>query len=445
LHEIWQNRDNEARVNELSTFEANLIADNFSDDFFKDFAFFYSNKAQDFFSVEEWFSGCEYGDPWVKYFEKPGVNLIFSPTRIAESGRYRVSISFDFSGDPDLEENFALFESCELRDEVKITVNFEKIGNIPADQDSVFYHLPFNGLVGYYREDEDGQKERKNYGIGYTNTNGVITISEMGAQHNIFSNEISAIKMIEIERSNDYWQINDSKRGVLLEYDGSRLYFAPSVAIPVIMGARASNSIAQAFYILEQAAEIFGMDEDYLNYWTLAATSPELGCAAFDGSQYVEEPDQLARNYGDNTCTDTPPSTSNYSHGFFWDSASDGAVFLKTIFYTPYSPEDTQPFVLKNACSQDSIFAAPYVSPSGSLSYKVSRNQNEQIGLAEVDTRVESLRALVRLVREGKVCASSDGYTYFWNKTALEEMLGPAKSAVASQWGVSWQNGACPG
>jgi len=147
------NNTNLKKALELVSFNAYLIKDGYTLDFRKDFHEF--SEAKDFFNAPTWYKG-ESG--LGKYFVSPELLEFKSPFLRPEfgylpAGKYHVRINITYDNDC-----WCLFD--ETTPDAKIEIYLERLAT--PEPDSVFYYLPFDGLIGV-----DSENGRQGYGINF--------------------------------------------------------------------------------------------------------------------------------------------------------------------------------------------------------------------------------------------------------------------------------------
>jgi len=416
LHEIeeLEGRD----VDSLTSFKAFLIADNYSDDFQKDFVYYYANSG--FFEVPEWFSSDS--TPWNLYFSNPE-RLEFSPRELPESGLYNVSISVD-------NQDFTFFDESNQPNAV-ITVSFELEHPVGVEvPDSPFYHLPFNGLVGTLREDEDNKIERKGYGLGFINESGPIAL---GSSDTEFVETVAVGgENYSTSKYSDFLAANLSRRGQLLtiDLDEKSIEFSPSSGTAIITGIKSHDLIAESFYSVAENSASFGAGNDFLSYWTGFATSPLLSCRDYYSANLPDKRQDLSAASFDQCCVQ--PDSRENSFGFLWENIDfPGSLFLKSVFYTPVSGD----YALSSSCGNDSFIFASNSS--------TSTTQSELIQLGERDSM--TVNDIIELIGSKDVCVHSSGsaYEFYWNEQKLGDSAKEAESWINSKWSINLDNFKC--
>ena len=387
-----------AYLRSLFDFKANLIKDGYGTDFQKDFAEYYSGHT--FFDVPSWFySGSN--NQLADYFKNPE-KLKFKEkygngTTLPGPGTYQIYITIDFGGN-----DWSLYRNGEPKG--KITIEFYKLSDPSVN--SVFYYLPFDGLVGL-----GSQNGRQGYGVNYINKGKEIELTRSPAVvSTTHSPSSSALETMSTRTIDDFKYLNSSaaSRGNLLsiEVNGneSTLVFSPSYATPVIMKTEHEKSTApfySEFTVLE--------DEQPKNAGSNASYWTGLGkCADFTG-----QPVQEVFNF-------TPDErTGENSYKVKWSAAPHaGTVFLYSIFYTPSGKS----YALKSE-SDNASFISPdesatkTVDLSGIKGMPFNYKGGEPIG---------SIERVLKLVESGHVCVSSSGSksSFWWNPKKLKDTKG---------------------
>jgi len=407
----------------LKSFQAYLIKDNFSEDFRLDFDDYYNDA---FFGAPSWYAG-----EWEKYVLDSD-KLKFTTTQLPESGLYQVELEFAFDG-----ADYEFFDAGEPS--AVITVNLSRIHSVGVEAvNSPFYHLPFNGLVGTTRTDLDGEKERKDYGIGFVNQDGALIISNFGDAM-VNTTAVTASGPFLTSKLDSFSELNLNERGNLLMVDltGRKITFLPGQAMPVILGIESKANLAQAFYAPFKGDQLLGLANAPATYWTGVASSMQ-NCTDFIGNALnYNEGDKKAASF-DSTCS-VPLGREN-AFGFKWSEAMNNGerVFYKTVFY---SPIDEQMF-LKPACSgvQDSV--SVFASPFG-----LASDSGQTLALQQTGEEIDSFKKLAEGIASERVCMAAEGnkFVFFWNTEKLEESLDAAKEKIEEDWEFNWSNYECGG
>ena len=425
LHRINELADSNGQgISALTEFRSYLIADNFSEDFRKDFNYYYLHG---FFSAPSWLTDSS--APWASYltdFDR----LKFEPAQITESGLYNVRLEFSFEG-----QEYEFFHDGEPR--ASIVVKFEKVHPVGVEVvDSPFYHLPFDGLVGTLRVDEDGKKARKDYGLGFVNEDGALKLSYVNGNL-VLTSPDSGKTIFRTKKENDFNVLNVNERGRVLSINLSdeTMDFSPSYAMPVIMGLQSSNGSAQAFYLPVKGESLVELTAP-ATFWTGIASSPDLNCKDFIGSA-------LPYRLGDKRA-DTVQDSCNilegreHAFGLLWPNAlhNGDRLFLKTVFYSAFDDA----MKISAACDSVSGVHEVFSSPLG-----LSSSPNQYIVLQEPGKGIDTFKDLVDRVKNSEVCmASSNGsYVFFWNPEKIEKGLDTAGQRIGAAWSFNWENYKC--
>ncbi len=414
----------EPGVSAFEEFRAYIIADNFSEDFRKDFNYYYQHG---FFSAPSWFA--DPSTPWASYFTD-FTRLKFEPAQVAESGLYNVRLEFSFDG-----AEYAFFHDGEPR--ASITVKFEKLHPAGVEVvDSPFYYLPFDGLVGTQRVDEDGKKERKDYGLGFVNENGELKLAYVNGNL-VLTSPNGGKTVFRTRKESDFNTLNVWERGQVLSINlaDETMDFSPSYAMPVIMGLQSSGGSAQAFYLPFKGESLVGLTAP-VSYWTGVGSSPSLNCKDFVGNALPYRVGDKRADLVQGSCSVL--EGSEHAFGLFWPSAlNDGdRLFLKTVFYSAFDDA----WKISAACDSVSGVREVFASPLG-----VSSSHNQYLVLQQPGSGIETFKDLVNRIGSSEVCmAFSDGkYVFFWNPEKIEEGIGTAGQRIGAEWSFNWENYKC--
>jgi len=408
-------------IDSLEEFKAYLIADTFSEDFRKDFDYHYKNS---FFGTPTFYTSPS--GAWSDYFSDE-TRFVFEPNQINGSGLYNVKLEFSFeSGQYEFFGQGAPIAT--------VTVRITKEHDVGVDVvDSPFYHLPFNGMIGSDRTDEDSKIERKGYGIGFNNAAGELKI-------NLDSPPVTTLigsgsLVYSTNKFTDFKTLNVYRRGQVLNVNllDRIIEFMPGYAMPVIMGIESHDGKAQSFYYPMQGGAFTEIDSPS-SYWTGIAASPSMDCKDFVNSALpFRAPDIRADSVG--SCIMQQPDEKAF--GLFWENslANNDQLFLKSIFYTSYGEEMS----ISSACDSVSGIRSIFASPLG-----VTSNAN-QILVLQSGHGIQSFDGLKDRIRNGEICMASDNgdYSYFWNPSFVEEQLNDAGIRIGSQWSFNWNTFKC--
>jgi len=372
----------------LSSFNTYLIADNYSLDFQKDFAHYYGSE---FFATPAWF------EPWHQYFSDTNL-LEFFPRNLAtqESGLYNVELFYEFDG-----KEFEFFK--EGVPTAKIEVRFSRIGDF--DQNSVFHRLPFGGMVGTAREDEDGETRRKDYGLGFS-TGGNRLIFDEQDRKTVDSSASGGFKEFIVAIPEDFRHTN-GRSGIIafIDEENKIITFSPQYARVVLALLEYEKGGANFFYrIFEEEAEVSGSAG--LAYWSRVSQQKYPQGVSL-GQFKMPRADERA---GDNACESVKLEGGN-AYGLSVNIPEFKTAMLKSYFFTPLNKN----VVLEIACSRNPEYLA-------TEDYKVS-GLHDSVSLDGSSNKISQFYELLEFVREEQICVVEKGaQTYFyWNAEALEE------------------------
>jgi hypothetical protein len=394
------NNANLKKASELVSFKAYLIQDGYTLDFRKDFHEF--SETKDFFSTPSWYKGTT---GLGRYFVNEELFEFKSPFLRAEfgylpAGKYQVQINITYNNDC-----WCLFDGTEPN--AKIEVRLERLET--PEPDSVFYYLPFDGLVGV-----DSENGRQGYGVNFRQkSEEIILINEDIHQPIRTSTIANSVPIpggwIEARMVQDFKTLNNDARGVLLDIekgsDGASLIYSPSIATPIILKVSGGErNKAYAFYQLTidyQPQEA----SSYLTTWTGIGK----GCKDFSDAEVTEAFDGRRDVRGGVGRTKCAGSFDTHQYGIEWcDVKRKGDVFLKRVLFTPQNTTSMLEIV---EAADDAVFITP-------------KGIGKQVELFGVEgLTITSVEKILRLVEEKKVCIAGLGNsakaTFFWNPQEL--------------------------
>ncbi|MEM4598916.1 MAG: hypothetical protein QW400_04495 [Candidatus Diapherotrites archaeon] len=384
----------------LTNFNAYLMQDGYTLDFRKDFHEF--SETKDFFSTPSWYKG---DSGLGKYFSSPELFEFKSAFLRPESGylpagKYNVRIKIDYNND-----SWCLFEGAVPN--AKIEVLFERLDT--PDPDSVFYYMPFNGLIGV-----DSQNGRQGYGINFRQkSEETIKINEDVRQPVRTTTIANSMPIpngwVDARVVKDFKTLHSDTPGVVLEIEkssaGLNMIYSPSIATPLLLkvsGGERKN--AYAFYQLtinnkpqEATSSLFS--------WSGLVK----GCKDFTDAEVTEAFNYRRDIRGGVGKTQCAGSFETHQYGVEWCNIKrQGDVFLKTVLFTPQESVA----LLEIVSSADK---AVFISPKGTGS-RVETGGMEGITITSVEK-------ILKLVEEKKICVAGLGSnsraTFFWNQQEL--------------------------
>ncbi len=387
--------DNDIKA--LTDFKAYLIGDNYSDDFRKDFDYYYLRAG--FFNAESFYTQRDFN----KYFTN-SAKLEFKPKNI-ESGLYSVQIDINADINAALESLFA-----DNQPGPKITVKFTKIKD-PLPKNPLYY-LPFNGDIGKFGADADGQVRRKDYGLAFSGA--AIALDNAGT---IKTESNTGAKSVQTIFSSTIAKTNLENRGMLLKASKNSLEFAPNKATPVLAKITASNQRAEMYYILKKQTTPTSAGKEYLGFWTGIASS--MGCQDFFGKNLFYN--RRDANADETNCTQRNGTQRN-AFGFEWPGSpteNEGKeLFLQTVFFTPTDST----YFLENACTDANAW---FYGPNSSVAAT-------SIALDYPQGTIESVQKIIDLVKTKKACIAiaDNEMKIWWNMEEISKALAAAKAQI---------------
>ena len=409
------NNTNLKKALELVSFNAYLIKDGYTLDFRKDFHEF--SEAKDFFNAPTWYKG-ESG--LGKYFVNPELLEFKSPFLRPEfgylpAGKYHVRINITYDND-----SWCLFD--ETTPDAKIEIYLERLAT--PEPDSVFYYLPFDGLIGV-----DSENGRQGYGINFRQESEQSILINEDISQPVRTTTIANSTPIPggwlyAKEVQNFKTLNNDMRGVLLDIErGSEdtyMVFSPSRATPVILHITGGNRRkAYAFYQVTVDGQP-QQGSSYLATWTGIGK----GCRDFSDAEVTETFNNRRDVRGGTGRVKCAGSFGTHQYGIEWcDVKRRGNVFLKTVFFTP----------LRSASILELVEAADnatFIAPNG------TGKQIELSGITGLN--ITSVEKILELVEQEKVCVAGVGNsvkaTFFWNpKNLIDSTLSNIVESVPQQ------------
>ncbi|HLC79947.1 MAG TPA: carboxypeptidase-like regulatory domain-containing protein [archaeon] len=410
---------------QLLIFDAYLMKDNYSEEFFADFSKYYTQSAFEdtdfyFHQLSKDSAGKSYG--FNKFMENEKFVLTRKYVQSAElpsAGLYRVELAGYFN-----EADWRFFElNGEPRARISVVV-YKKDDPYP---NSVFYSMPFDGLIGV----EAGKYKRANYGVAYSNTSQeVLAITSDQQPVKTYEDaQSSPVTRATVNVERDLYNLNTSAstRGMILEIanksgKSASITFQPSHATPVMFKVSQPNisqeKFASYYTILESNTPLDVGNT--LAYWDGAGA-----CLDFSGQlvteAFYQKPDRAAVQ------SDKLIDWQN-AYATEWNSAiRKGDTYLRTIFYT----DPKKDIVLK-------------ASPAGGAKgfFYTADSSGQAVGLNGVSGMpynnfasgsvgtINSVSDALEMVGSGKACITNSGESVkiWWNPQAVYSAQGVQRS-----------------
>ena len=404
------------KVIELTHFTANLTSDGYSTDFRKDFDFFM--KSQSFFSVDKWYT--ESADGLHKYFSDEDSmkinNSFLDGFGSLPAGIYDVTISIEYNDD-----SWDLFDG--INKNAVINVDLVKVRE--PYPDSVFYDMPFDGLIGTVQGSHETSASRQGYGLEYIlKTLTPVQVNDQGISYSVkttpqgSSNPTASLSVTELD---EFKILNtDRRRGVVMELDKGKgnsieMTYSPTRAAPVVLQVEGGASeSAWAFYSLSVAGQT-QFPPKYLTKWDGLTA----GCKDFSGQAMQDTFNNTADVQGGISKASGGPRCAigrqDGEYGVEWcNIREEGPVFLGTVMYVPAGANQAN---LKMISSVDSSF---FIGPDGtSVSTAVDLVSSSHT------VSIESIQDIFNHVKTEEVCiaglGSGSNEKYFWNPAKIFE------------------------
>jgi hypothetical protein len=373
-------------------FTASIVKDGFSDDFKKDF-----DEAK-FLNAPTWFAD-------------DGLESLFLSSKFKVSpqswtaGKYTATIVVTFN------EN--KFEWKNDNNSIKsVEIRLEPWSEPkPA---SALYDFAFDGTIG-----TDSDNGRQGYGSSYEQTSEhSFIIGEEGgsaiyAETNPSDNAISNVTVSVDNSPNVFYNLNVANRGNVLTISGAgdniSLAMTPSVPVPLILNiTRENGSDAYGFYSVQVDGQVQNTGP-YMMYWNGIGG----GCVDFTGMPMSEW-----------QSTDSPADQSPVgdkgmanAYGLGWANVTEkGTASFYGVMYVPQG--------------RTSIIS---VQGGDSANMESPYGNGNQISVT-ASAGIKSLKDVLDMVKQEKICVIGTG-DYFWNnKPFLDEMgiEGKASGCISS-------------
>ncbi len=406
-------------------FNALLIQDGYTQDFMRDFSQQYTT--QRFFDTPDWFTGIATDAAGKKYgigrlFEGGKVKLtnrFYDSPRLSSAGTYEVLLNVE--GD---DGSFRFFKPDGIPN-AKISLETYLLQE--PNPNSVFYSLPFDGLVGL----EGDTFERQGYGTSFNNKDSAEFVninrdpSPVKTYNDSGSNPIVAVNS-GIEKR--FYELNTSPSGrgslLIAQSTGAgkaNLSLRPTHATPVMLkvnAAEPSRDNLAAYYTLT-SSEVPVDVGNTLTYWDGAG-------ACLDPSGLIIT--QAFDDKADRAAT-SKDLVLNWQSAYAVDFGATkytGNAYIRTIFYT-------NPLEEVSLTAEQPNSKVQFLTPDGTgLKVKLNgvggvpfNNPSGGSGASAL-----SVSDVCNLVRDQRVCVVDSGRkaSFFWNPKAVYEMAGKERN-----------------
>lgn len=410
-------------VMKLVNFRAHLMQDRFSPDFFNDFDR-YANKVS-FFDAPTYYLNNEDGlrkffinkEHWI--VNREGNPLPPEGYLLPGPGIYDVSIDINFT---DIGMDF--FKNGEP--DAKISIFMEKTSTV--EDNSPFYSLPFNGLIGT----DDGQG-RVGYGVNYSGEKVAVNADASQQVSTIDIADSTPVATVQTTKTDAYTILNSLERGDVLTVtrnasNALTIKWSPSYATPVMMKITSKSALSDAYGFYS-----VGVNNDTSQSYIGAQGNPWYGvganCRDFEDKAmydaYNPRYDVSAINAD---CALVGPQ-ENISYGFEWcgETINTGNVHMQSIFYTPQGSLST---ISQVAAKEDVVFIGEGVNGNN-----IPLNGSDVLPGNSVGDELGSMEEILNLVKEEAICVRNTGAKteFFWNpKEVLNALTAQEKAASAA-------------
>ncbi|QQR93113.1 MAG: hypothetical protein IPJ89_02645 [Candidatus Iainarchaeum archaeon] len=410
----------------LVNFKAHLMPDRFSNDFYADFDR-YAKKVS-FFDAPTYYLNDSDGlhryftdrERWV--INREGIPVDALGYKVPSPGIYQVTIDINFD-----EPEMRFFKNGSPSGYIKIFL--EKSSSID-DQESPFYSLPFDGLVGT----DDGQG-RVGYGVNYSGEVVNITSTAGNQVSTIDITGSTPVSSLATTKTDSFKTLNSTERGNLLSLTKNgtsdfALKWSPSYATPILMNISTQNikSNVYGYYSV-------GVNNDTSQSYIGAQGNPWYGvgasCRDFEDNAVLDAFDRRYDTSAINADCGLVGPQKNIAYGFEWcndtSNIHKGTVTLKSIFYTPQGSASSIAAVAAN----DSIS----VVGEGSGGSTLPLNGSNVLSNNSPGNDLKSLEEILQMVTAQEVCVRNSGSKteFFWNpKEVFNAIVAQEKAAEAA-------------
>ena len=424
VQEAWT-QEKIKELKDLLNFKANLITDNYNTQFINDFDKAYGGKASQgqggissFMSAPGYFQH-DYLSPLFKN------NLIYSlkylsgsenNVKITAPGTYNIRIDLFFGN-----ENWKFTKEDNETIDANAVVTFNYI-NGPIE-DSVFYRIPFDGFVGLKNNGYD----RQGYGVSYLGNNDLIIGNASPTMVTVREDKGSnPLSWLTINKEDDIFKLNsdfETRGNVLTLTQGEqpnhwKMTISPSVATPVIMKVeRTSVSPFNVYYKLIDSENNPMYGSPNLTRWTGIISDSDLNFNLSDGSNMDYSGIPLTQAFYNTSDVATTPGEVSSAYKLSWPSVLyNGTIYLRTIFYTPYSTHgNTYTLQNKNSSGDPKVsFTIPHNGNANNNTWVSITVGDGQLGIP-----IDSIKEVFNKIDQNQICVtnSDDGTTseFWWN------------------------------
>ncbi len=390
----------------LMIFDAYLMRDGYTPDFYSDFVDYYQKNA--FFQAGDSFN---FISPYLlktpEKFEvlregwyNEGQRIVGMP------GKYSVKVNAMFDNG-----KWAFKTGDELN--AKIITYLHKLQGPGFDPGMALYYLPFDAKIG-----KDTAQGRYNYGTEFELDNDIdfyinsVVVSSEPIKLEPISTESQPISNLKLNKETDFKRINQMPdRGLLLEinplddaYKDWYLTFFPSGYATTVLKMGINEQSTDPFtvhYQLYQGAENLMDTGASLTSWY------GLGqCLDFTGEPIGEVFNRTA---------DKKVDVTNSHYGIEWEKGNNlGNIYLGSVLFVPEG---------------ESGYSLKAIEPDALKFYDAQRQEQTSVALTAMnEEEINYLNVLFQKIREKKVCirnTSDSGLQLYWNVQKIFETIDP--------------------
>jgi hypothetical protein len=383
---------------EVVDFNVNLMLDGFGTNFQDDFSNEYTTTLLK--------SNPGFTDPNIggyKYFDNDNIFFYSSKAKsyykdsdfvVPDAGKYRVRLLIEFDG-----ASPQLFSAGATK--AKVVVDLELIESINNDF-SPLYYTPFDGSTGLKINNN-----RKDYGSALSSGSSFDIVKKEGIL--LTTDQKDALAKLKNTKLQSFTWLNSlaSRRAKILDYSYSvtndaNIIFSPTTATPMLMKINGVlGTIPYLAYEVNKDKDKIAANSNSLFLWTGID-----GCRDFYGGNL----NQLINN--------TPDYKADDVYGMFFSNPNDpGAIYLKTIAYTP-----TENAYGLGYAGDGEIITTNYLIPTDGV-IQLDGISGMPYNDLPNNAKISSLLDIFNAVDDGAVCVSQLGgrEIYWWPEDYLFE------------------------
>jgi hypothetical protein len=297
-----------------------------------------------------------------------------------------------------------------------------------TEDNSPFYSMPFNGLIGT----DDGQG-RVGYGVNFAGEKVVVNGNPSEQLTTTDIPDSTPVANVQTSKTDAYTILNSLERGNILTVtrnatNALSLKWSPSFATPVMLriGSQSAKSDVYGYYSV-------GVNNDTSQSYIGAQGNPWYGvgtnCRDFSDKSLLDSYNGIYDTSAINADCGLVGPQENTSYGFEWceNTIHTGNVYLKSVFYTP---QDSLSQIAATVYKDSMNFIGEGITGASIPLVGTNALPNNSPG-----DELQSIEDVINLVHERAVCVRNSGAKteFFWNpKEVLNALESQEKNAEAA-------------